>query len=51
MSDGELELMLALILGDGRYEESISIVPLTYVPQIRDAAEAYENTKLPAAMC
>ena len=43
MSDGELELMLAIILGDGRYEESISIVPLTYVPQIRDAAKAYEK--------
>ena len=43
MSDGELELMLALIMGDGRYRDSISIVPLTFVPLIEDAADSYRK--------
>ena len=45
MSDGELELMLAIILGDGRYEESISILPFTYVPLIHAAASLYADYK------
>ena len=41
MSTGEMEMMLALLLCDGRYDNEVSIVPLSYVPAISEAAAVH----------
>jgi hypothetical protein len=41
MGTGEIEMMLALLLNYGRYDDAVSIVPLSYLEAITLAAEAH----------
>ena len=41
MGTGEIEKMLALLLNDGRYDDAVSVVPLSYLEAITLAAEAH----------
>ena len=41
MGTGEIEMILALLLNDGRYDDAVSVVPLSYVEAIRLAAKAH----------
>ena len=43
MSTGEMDMMLALLLCDGRYENDVSIIPCTYVTAISEAYLAHEQ--------
>ena len=41
MATGEMEMMTALLVNDGRYDDSVFFVPYTYVEHIWEAAAAY----------
>ena len=41
MSTGEMEMMMALLMNDGRYDDSVSIVPFSFIEHISNAAAAY----------
>jgi hypothetical protein len=43
MGTGELEMMLALLLKDGRYEASVSVIPVTQVHFIQRCFESFSN--------
>jgi hypothetical protein len=43
MGNGEIEMMLALLLNNGRYDDAVSIVPLTYLKVISLAARAHAD--------
>ena len=40
-STGEMEMMLALLLCDGRYDNEVSIVPFSYISAISEAAAVH----------
>ena len=46
MSTGELEMMTALLMRDGRYDESVAIVPFSIVNAIGTAFKAYKKATL-----
>jgi hypothetical protein len=41
MGTGEIEMMLALLLNDGRYDDAVFVVPLSYRECIFVAAKAH----------
>ena len=43
MSTGELDLLTSLVMRDGRYDDSVAIVPFAYVNSIAMAFEAYKK--------
>ena len=43
MATGEIEMMLALLLNDGRYNDAVSVVPLSYLKAISLAANAHAD--------
>ena len=40
---GEIEMMLALLLNDGRYDDAVSVVPLSYLEAVSLAANAHTD--------
>jgi hypothetical protein len=46
MSAGKLEMMTALLMRDGRYEDAVAIVPFSLVNTIGTAFEAYKEATL-----
>jgi len=46
MSTGELEMMTALLMRDGRYDDAVAIVPFSLVNAIGAAFEAYKKATL-----
>lgn len=43
MSTGEMEMMLALLLSDGRYDDEVSVVPFSYLEAISEAAGVHSK--------
>ena len=46
MSTGELEMMTALLMRDGKYDDSVAVVPFSLVNAIGTAFEAYKKATL-----
>ena len=46
MSTGELEMMTALLMRDGRYDDGVAVVPFSLVNAIGTAFEAYKKATL-----
>ena len=46
MSTGKLEMMTALLMRDGRYDDAVAIVPFSLVNAIGTAFEAYKKATL-----
>jgi hypothetical protein len=41
LSLGEIDMMLAVIMADGRYTDEVNIIPCTYTKNVSLASEAY----------